>query len=49
VAEADGKSEAVVVAKFDLNEIKVKRHSWGVFRDRRPELYKVLLTSDGQV
>lgn len=49
VAEADGKSEAVVVAKFDLNEIKGKRHSWGVFRDRRPDLYKVLLTSDGQL
>lgn len=49
VAEADGKSEAVLVAKFDLEKIKVKRHGWGVFRDRRPELYKVLLTSDGRV
>lgn len=49
VASADDKSDAVLVAKFDLNKIKVKRHSWGIFRDRRPELYKVLLTSDGQV
>lgn len=49
VASADEKSDAVIVAKFDLNKIKLKRHSWGVFRDRRPELYKVLLTSDGQV
>jgi N-carbamoylputrescine amidase len=49
VASADDKSDAVLVAKFDLNKIKVKRHSWGIFRDRRPELYKVLLTLDGQV
>lgn len=49
VASADEKNEAVLVATFDLNKIKTKRHSWGVFRDRRPELYKVLLTSDGQV
>lgn len=49
VASADNKSEKVLVAKFDLNKIKVKRHSWGIFRDRRPELYKVLLTSDGQL
>lgn len=49
VESADGKSDTVLVAKFDLNSIKVKRHSWGVFRDRRPELYKVLLTLDGHV
>ena len=48
VESADGKSDTVLVATFDLNNIKVKRHSWGVFRDRRPELYKVLLTLDGQ-
>ncbi|EFJ10979.1 hypothetical protein SELMODRAFT_269334 [Selaginella moellendorffii] len=49
VAEADDKNEAVLVAKFDLNQIKLKRQSWGVFRDRRPDLYKVLLTLDGKV
>ncbi|CAK9203756.1 unnamed protein product [Sphagnum troendelagicum] len=48
VQSADGKSDTVLVAKFDLNQIKVKRHSWGVFRDRRPELYKALLTLDGK-
>lgn len=46
---ADDKSDTVLVAKFDLNQLKVKRSSWGVFRDRRPELYKVLLTLDGQM
>jgi N-carbamoylputrescine amidase len=48
VQSADDKSDTVLVAKFDLNQIKVKRHSWGVFRDRRPELYKALLTLDGK-
>ncbi|XP_021887516.1 N-carbamoylputrescine amidase [Carica papaya] len=47
VASADDKEEAVLIAKFDLDKIKLKRNSWGVFRDRRPDLYKVLLTSDG--
>lgn len=49
VAEADDKTEAVLVAQFDLDKIKSKRQSWGVFRDRRPELYKVLLTMDGNL
>ncbi|KAJ7546211.1 hypothetical protein O6H91_08G029500 [Diphasiastrum complanatum] len=48
VEGADDKSEAVLVAKFDLDKIKAQRSSWGVFRDRRPELYKVLLTLDGR-
>lgn len=47
VASADDKEEAVLVAQFDLDKIKSKRQSWGVFRDRRPDLYKVLLTLDG--
>ncbi|GKU93810.1 hypothetical protein SLEP1_g7375 [Rubroshorea leprosula] len=47
VKAADSTEEAVLVAKFDLDKIKSKRHSWEVFRDRRPDLYKVLLTLDG--
>lgn len=47
VAAADDKQEASLVAQFDLDKIKSKRHSWGVFRDRRPDLYKVLLSLDG--
>lgn len=47
MAAANDKEEAVLVAEFDLDKIKSKRHSWGVFRDRRPDLYKVLLTLDG--
>lgn len=45
---ANDKDEEVLVAEFDLDEIKSIRHGWGIFRDRRPELYKVLLTLDGE-
>lgn len=43
VEEADRKTESVVVHTFDLDAIDVKRRQWGVFRDRRPELYGRLL------
>ncbi len=47
VAEADRSSEAVLTATFDLDAMRAQRHAWGVFRDRRPELYAPLLTLDG--
>ncbi|KAI6699877.1 hypothetical protein NL676_014201 [Syzygium grande] len=47
VASANEKEEAVLVVEFDLANIKRKRHSWGIFLDRRPDLCKVLLTLDG--
>jgi N-carbamoylputrescine amidase len=47
VAEADRSSEAILVATFDLDAIRAQRHAWGVFRDRRPELYGPILTLDG--
>jgi N-carbamoylputrescine amidase len=47
VAEADRQSEAVITACFDLDEVRRLRRSWGLFRDRRPDLYQPLLTLDG--
>ena len=44
VAEADRKTESVITAEFDLDAIAQKRREWGVFRDRRPEMYGTLLT-----
>ena len=44
VEEADRESETVLVHTFDLDAIDVKRRQWGVFRDRRPEMYETLLT-----
>lgn len=32
---------------FDRDEVATYRANWGFFRDRRPELYDVLLTADG--
>jgi N-carbamoylputrescine amidase len=48
VAEAGRDGEAVLTATFDLDEIANMRASWGVFRDRRPDLYGTLLTLDGR-
>ncbi len=49
VAEADRGSEAALTATFDLDGIARQRSNWGLFRDRRPELYTPLLTMDGRV
>ena len=47
LAEADRSSEAVLVATVDLDAAREQRHAWGVFRDRRPELYGPIMTLDG--
>ena len=44
VVEADRETEGVITAEFDLDAIAQKRREWGVFRDRRPEMYGTLLT-----
>lgn len=44
VQSLDTQEEGVLVAEFDLDEIAVLRRQWGLFRDRRPEMYDVLLT-----
>lgn len=36
---ADRQSDCVLVHEFDLDELRDMRMSWGVFRDRRPEMY----------
>ncbi|MCA1969318.1 MAG: N-carbamoylputrescine amidase, partial [Rhizobium sp.] len=43
VAEADRTAETVLTATFDLDGIARQRSNWGLFRDRRPELYTPLL------
>ena len=40
--------EAVLTATFDLERIRAYRTAWGVFRDRRPDMYGPLLTLDGK-
>ena len=48
LVEADRDTESVLTATFDLDQVRAQRHAWGVFRDRRPELYGPLLTLDGE-
>ena len=40
--------EGVRLHTFDLDAIQDLRRTWGVFRDRRPELYGAILTLDGK-
>jgi N-carbamoylputrescine amidase len=47
VAEAGRDTEEVIHARFDRSALSALRSSWGLFRDRRPELYGALLTLDG--
>lgn len=39
VAEAARDGEAVLTARFDLDACRERRAAWGLFRDRRPDLY----------
>jgi len=44
VASLPRDREGVAVAQFDLDELASARASWGIFRDRRPDLYAPLGT-----
>ena len=46
-ASAGRDGEAVLTASFDRAAMRRDRAAWGLFRDRRPELYGVLTTADG--
>ena len=39
IRSMDRDSEGVITAEFDLDELERERFSWGLFRDRRPEMY----------
>ena len=43
----DPEEGGVISATFDLDEVAATRAGWGIFRDRRPDLYGPLLTLDG--
>ncbi|GGW73014.1 N-carbamoylputrescine amidase [Alishewanella tabrizica] len=49
VQEANETDEAVLVHTFDLDEVAATRRAWGVFRDRRIDIYDTLLTKDGKI
>jgi N-carbamoylputrescine amidase len=49
VAEAGREEETVLTATFDFEKIRKNRDWFSLFRDRRPEVYDVLLTLDGRL
>jgi N-carbamoylputrescine amidase len=49
IAEANREEETVLIASFDREQLRTMRNAWGLFRDRRPELYFPLVTLDGDI
>lgn len=48
LAEADRDSAGVLVRELDLAAMGEERQTWGIYRDRRPEMYGPLLGLDGR-
>lgn len=48
LAQADCTSDSVLLLSLDLAAMAEERRTWGIFRDRRPEMYGALLSLDGQ-
>lgn len=49
IAEANREEETVLVSEFDLDVLESQRIEWGIFRDRRPELYRLIASYDGDL
>ncbi|CAH0173133.1 N-carbamoylputrescine amidase [Pseudomonas mediterranea] len=49
VQELNETEEGVLVHSFDLDELERIRSAWGIFRDRRPNLYAAIKTLDGSL
>ena len=48
-SEASKDKEEIIIAEIDIEENHLFRRNWGLFRDRRVDLYKELLTLDGKI
>lgn len=48
LAAAGRDEESIITSQFDLDQLDRQRLDWGVFRDRRPDLYKIICSSDGE-
>lgn len=49
LAEANRTGQNVLVAEFDLDQLETQRLEWGIFRDRRPDLYSLISSYDGEL
>lgn len=44
LAEAPREGETIIYAEIDLQATAQARHAWGLFRDRRPDLYQDIMS-----
>lgn len=49
IVEAGRDEQTVLVSEFDLDALEIGRIEWGIFRDRRPDLYKMIGSYDGDI
>ena len=49
IAEASKDKEEIILAEIDTEENHLFRRNWGLFRDRRTDLYKEILTLEGKI
>jgi len=49
ISEASKDKEEIIIAEINIEENHLFRRNWGLFRDRRIDLYKELLTLDGKI
>ena len=43
VAEASRDKEEILISQVDIQAVRTMRTSWGLFRDRRPTIYKEIM------
>lgn len=46
VEQASKDKEEILIHSFDLDKIAEYRRNWGIYRDRRPNMYKTILKND---
>ena len=49
IKEASKDKEEIILADIDTEENHLFRRNWGLFRDRRSDLYKEILTLEGKI
>ncbi|PPR46962.1 MAG: N-carbamoyl-D-amino acid hydrolase [Alphaproteobacteria bacterium MarineAlpha5_Bin9] len=49
IAEASKDKQEIIMSEIDIQDDHLFRRNWGLFRDRRIDLYKELLTLDGKI
>lgn len=47
VEESSRCTEGIILHTINLDDVRKERTNWGIFRDRRPELYKPICSLDG--